>query len=323
MQKKIIYLDYLEDHIKIKNGGFLRLEEKDDKVCVRLQVRGLYPTDTLDCVMPEGETLHLEKGCGIYQREYSLWEIPDWYYQGRLLIRIPGGRCLQAGWEPFRDRPQMRTQQEAMLQAAEAFAPENSAAAIADPAKRKEQANPKPLPEPEGAQRPEMPAEAEPERAQRPEMPAEAEPENIPVPEMPAEPEGTEVPAGPQEQDPSIQVYYEDKWEQLCHKFTQIHPFGDDREYLSITPADFIIFPKQYQKLVHNSFLLHGFYNYQHLILGKIYRNRQTVYYLGTPGVYYEREKMAAEMFGFEAFEYAGEKIEDGMFGYYMRRVEI
>lgn len=117
--------------------------------------------------------------------------------------------------------------------------------------------------------------------------------------------------------------YYADKWEQLCHMFPGIHPFGDEREYLSIAPKDFIIFRQQYQKLVHNSFLLHGYYNYRHLILGKFYQNRKILYYLGTPGVYYEKEKMAAEMFGFEAFEYAGDRIENGIFGYYMRRVEL
>ena len=46
-------------------------------------------------------------------------------------------------------------------------------------------------------------------------------------------------------------------------------------------------------------------------------------FFLGVPGVYYEREKMVALMFGFEAFECCGGKAEPGKFGYYLRRVRI
>lgn len=42
----------------------------------------------------------------------------------------------------------------------------------------------------------------------------------------------------------------------------------------------------------------------------------------GFQEVFYEREKMVAIMFGFEGFETEG-KVEDGKFGYYMRKVEI
>ena len=82
---------------------------------------------------------------------------------------------------------------------------------------------------------------------------------------------------------------------------------------------------QQYQKLVHNSFLLHGYFNYRHLILGRdmlLEGNDDSCFYLGVPGVFYEREKMVAIMFGFEGFETEG-KVEDGKFGYYMRKVEI
>lgn len=46
-------------------------------------------------------------------------------------------------------------------------------------------------------------------------------------------------------------------------------------------------------------------------------------FYLGVPGVYYDREKMAAEMFGFEAFEGKQTPAEPGSFGYYMKSVRI
>lgn len=111
---------------------------------------------------------------------------------------------------------------------------------------------------------------------------------------------------------------YENKWEQLLATYEQIHPYGDNRVYVKLAPKDFIVLRESYQHLVNNSFLLHGFYNYRYLILGK-----EGGFYLGVPGVFYEREKMVALMFGFEAFECEGGEAEEGKFGYYLRKVEL
>ncbi len=116
-----------------------------------------------------------------------------------------------------------------------------------------------------------------------------------------------------------------DKWEQLKKQYKRVHPFGDGREFISIELRDFVVLREKYQKLVNNSFLLHGFYNYRHLILGKDYKigeNNDICFYLGVPGVFFEREKMVAVMFGFEGFECAG-PVEIGKFGYYLRQVEL
>ena len=112
----------------------------------------------------------------------------------------------------------------------------------------------------------------------------------------------------------------EDKWEQIMNTYEVLHPYGDDRTYIKLEPKDFVIMQAKYQNLVNNSFLLHGFYNYRYLILGK---EKETEYYLGVPGVFYEREKMVALMFGFEAFECEGGIARPGGFGYYLRRVEL
>ena len=117
--------------------------------------------------------------------------------------------------------------------------------------------------------------------------------------------------------------FFEDKWEQLRHMYPTVHPFADERQYLSITPRDFVILGSEYQKMVRNSFLLHGYYNYRHIILGKFNVGGVEKFYLGVPGVYYDREKMAAEMFGFEAFEGKQTPAEPGSFGYYMKSVRI
>lgn len=117
----------------------------------------------------------------------------------------------------------------------------------------------------------------------------------------------------------------ENRWQQLQRSYKKVHPFGDDRMFLAVELKDFHLLKEPYQKLANNSFLLHGFYNYRHLILGpdrEMGKGEGLCFYIGVPGTYFEREKMVAVMFGFEGFESSG-AVEIGKFGYYMRRVEI
>lgn len=70
-----------------------------------------------------------------------------------------------------------------------------------------------------------------------------------------------------------------------------------------------------FRKYQHNSFLLHGYYNYGHIVIDETKEPPR----LGVPGNFYEREQMVAEMFGFPDFEPAREKeqVVNGTFGYY------
>lgn len=76
-------------------------------------------------------------------------------------------------------------------------------------------------------------------------------------------------------------------------------------------------------KLGVNSFLTHGFYIYQYLLLGKVrFDDGQERPIIGVPGVFSNREKYLANMFGFEQFiplKKTGTKT--GEFGYWI--VEI
>ena len=115
----------------------------------------------------------------------------------------------------------------------------------------------------------------------------------------------------------------EDKWSQLWDIYPHIHPFRDQREYLSIRPSDFVLFPEASYKMVNNSFLLHGYYNYHHLLLSRVEKRGEILYYIGVPGNFYEKEKQVAIMFGFESFECAEEPAQAGDFGYYMMRTQL
>lgn len=84
---------------------------------------------------------------------------------------------------------------------------------------------------------------------------------------------------------------------------------------------------RQEWRLANNSFLLHGYYNYHHLLL--IEKGDRCV--LGVPGIYHRRERQAAECFGFTEFREAEklpvtlsatERNDYERFGYWCRAVE-
>lgn len=129
--------------------------------------------------------------------------------------------------------------------------------------------------------------------------------------------------------DDIYEEIYEDKWQQLLKLYPQVH-ICPGTQSIVIRPKDAVILTRQYHELATNSFVLHAYYNYRQLLLFR-YEDEGIRYYLGVPGVYYEREQRIAQMFGFEGFENgearmqpdADNKVYKGCFGYYMKRVEI
>ena len=125
-------------------------------------------------------------------------------------------------------------------------------------------------------------------------------------------------------------VMEQDKWKQLCKNFPQVHIFPE-ADTIVIKPKDMVILTQEYHDLATNSFVLHAYYNYRQLLLLRYHQGQEEIYYLGVPGVYYEREKRIALMFGFEGFENGESRLvnEDrrqayaGCFGYYMKQVNI
>lgn len=65
-----------------------------------------------------------------------------------------------------------------------------------------------------------------------------------------------------------------------------------------IQRSELTVLPRRYWNLANNSFLLHGYYNYNHLLLVE----EDGHYWLGVPGIYDPRESRAAGLFGFSQF---------------------
>lgn len=159
----------------------------------------------------------------------------------------------------------------------------------------------------------------------------EPQPENLPESTDPVDMRESADPADmgertePQRtrQTPRMASMSEDKWRQLQKIHPHIRPFQDEREYLSLRPEDFVILSAGSYRLVQNSFLLHGYFNYEHLILTRVQQKSGDQYYIGVPGNFFEKEKQVAIMYGFESFECRREPASEGEFGYYMIRVDL
>lgn len=73
--------------------------------------------------------------------------------------------------------------------------------------------------------------------------------------------------------------------------------------YRKITVSDIRNLPSPNWYLCNNNFLLHGFFNYDYLIIKKEKSDNREKFYLGVPGVFEKQEKAMAMMFGFPFFE--------------------
>ena len=74
--------------------------------------------------------------------------------------------------------------------------------------------------------------------------------------------------------------------------------------------------PGRYWYLGNNSFLLHGFFNYHYLVVGKVGEER---WFIGVPGIYQKQERVMAAIFGFQ--EFLPEQVENH-FGYWCHMIE-
>lgn len=292
-QREIIYLSFVNQEIKEKNAGFCRIERKQEFYYIELQIKkmenysGTFPVriQTINGWKEIGK-IEIASGTGSF-----LASIKEEMHQ--IEIRITKDHKITGQSKMlFRNKPVFQAADKKLEEKKQVWEKEK-------PEEKKQVREKEPPREKEQVQEKEQPKEKK--------VIYEKEPEK----------------SRQQSKESSLKnnseiALYEDKWEQLLTTYEKIHPYGDERTYIKLEPKDFVILRANYQHLVNNSFLLHGFYNYRYLILGK-----EKDFYLGVPGVFYEREKMVALMFGFEAFECEGGAAEEGKFGYYLRKVEL
>ena len=90
----------------------------------------------------------------------------------------------------------------------------------------------------------------------------------------------------------------EDIWKNFEKNRTCVR-INDRVNGVQIELSDLRELPRQYWYLGNNSFLLHGFFSYHHLLFGKLPSEK---WFLGVPGVYERQERIMASIFGFPGF---------------------
>lgn len=113
-----------------------------------------------------------------------------------------------------------------------------------------------------------------------------------------------------------------DLWEKLNGMYGAKNLFENMPEISGIHMElkDLRELPKKYWYLGSNSFLLHGFFNYRHLLLGKVENESGRKWFIGVPGIYQNQEKVLAAVFGFPEFRQEKDTgVKTGQFGYWYR----
>lgn len=113
-----------------------------------------------------------------------------------------------------------------------------------------------------------------------------------------------------------------DLWEKLNGMYGAKNLFENMPEISGIHMElkDLRELPKKYWYLGSNSFLLHGFFNYRHLLLGKVENESGRKWFIGVPGIYQNQEKVLATVFGFPEFRQEKDTgVKTGQFGYWYR----
>lgn len=105
-----------------------------------------------------------------------------------------------------------------------------------------------------------------------------------------------------------------------------MYPFEEVKyeKGVRMEPQDIGMLPRNLWKLAGNSFLLHAYYTYHHLLFVRKRQKEGMLYYLMIPGVYSEKEQHMAQMFGFWNFCPVKRKtLEQGDFGYWYLEVKF
>ena len=311
-KKFVSYIDLYEYEEKVKNIGFMKSEIKDQLWKIKVNIRGLETTDTIMCEMKTVgaeeflDRFQIVKGEGQFEREYEMEHLAGtnitYTNVHGIIFQLSSHKYGKCTWVQDNHTYHASEEKQGFLQTLEQ---KRSISVQAAEQKHLEEEK--------------QPMQEKSPLQEKPPL-QENQKQNDNVTETKSE-KSQNVFSLPEYQLNNISG---NKWMQLGRMYPSIHPFHEKEkgEYISLKPKDFVILHEKYQTLVNNSFLLHGFFNYRHIILGKKMEGQSVKYYIGVPGTFHEREKMVAIMFGFEEFEGVDSE-ERGAFGYYMKEVKI
>lgn len=148
---------------------------------------------------------------------------------------------------------------------------------------------------------------------------------------LPVEEETTQwQPTAPEMSQQQSEVLREQQISPILPEQEEIDSYIPPRNitYEKIARQDISRLPRKEWRIANNSFLLHGYHNYHHLL----YIEEGGTTWLGVPGVFHEKEEVAAKAFGFPVFRRLTDsdlKLEENEkntyedFGYWCRQIHM
>lgn len=313
------YLYEYENIRKVRNVGFFKITRHYHTCILQIQARGIsvHAKSSVDLYVfyQDGERSIAKKLASLSCMEHSLSvriSVSESVFpQGRTLERIDGFFLKashtesQKFWVVSHIVPQNIIPYEEASLSSET--PSSEMPEHETPAKDTSvEKSPSPTPPAEDASL----QESSPEENSTTKTPPEAsESDNQEAPAEAPESDNQEAPAEAPPEEPAV-------------KETSVHPTAR-----KIDRSELCLLPKKYWFLANNSFLLHGYHNYNHLLLVE----EDGHYWLGVPGIYDSHEARAASLFGFPQFTRSytealqleeEERNDDADFGHWCRYIK-
>ena len=267
----------LELYAFFRNGQELIAEQIAVLNCFRRNIAARLPLS--ETTFPEGRPLPQIDGfliCLPGNRHPLFWMASDLFFDVDISrMRIPsreqtGADIRAAGAAELPARTETPIRSEAPVQP-DASDPSEVAA----------------VPEPPGSSE----APAQPDTPDSPDAPAQPDiPDSPDAPAQPDTPDSSDAPAQPDTPDsPDVSAQPDTSPSSEAPDRTSAKKIGR---------SDIARLPRKFWPLANNSFLLHGYHNYSHLML--IEEGGRA--WLGVPGIYSPQEARAADLFGFPRF---------------------
>ena len=373
MRRFIRYLYEYENGKRMRNVGFVKVDQSDDECIVHIHGKGLrlegekelsvylFYEKGGECIgIPQGTVENVNPAVN-YQLKYTkddVGEPGNYSLIEGIIMENRSHRKYAAVWD---DMPvnvnEMRLWMPADLTAEAEEEPEHSPeeeleALPEEPSEPAGETDSEPMPEHLAEPTPEQRPESKPERLSEPEFEATDEFTEEPASEYDIVPEEENDEAGfpEEEQEPAeVESFEEEAAEPdnaaepedtagVSAGEQPVEPLEDaevtetaccreqGKKCTKIQRQDMVQLPRCEWRLSNNSFLLHGYYNYHHLVLIEEEGNT----WLGVPGIYHPKEAKAAEAFGFPQFirvdkvevDLDEEERNDGeTFGYWCRHI--
>lgn len=331
MQRFISYLYLYENEEKAGNVGFAKIELRGEDCRIEVHMRGTF-TNNLSCKIylftNEQNFIHgicigdmkILNGVGNFGKIIPAAKIgpagKTFAQMDGLLVLCEDERIFATKWKEGVEVPiGLRTFREDMMPVPEkALRPEQQtmSRSVSDPEQSENVSSPEQQEQLENMSSPERQEQSE--KVSGPEQQDTAKPESADI-------HVAEVPM----RNIFPELEWRERWKSMLEEYPVSQPF-ENKEItcVRIELKDLRELPKRYWYLGNNSFLLHGFFNYHHLLIGNEVGEDDERWFLGVPGVYQPQERVMAAIFGFQEFipeqghhEHTGEPLNQ--FGYWCR----